>query len=70
MSLLTALMVFFVAENDTVLLYSQGGLYNPNTERSIRWDDPMIGVDWPKSKDYILSDRDRDADFIKDDWKK
>lgn len=49
---------FFAAENGTVLMYSQGGTYNPRNEWSVKWNDPLIGVDWPDSEEYILSEKD------------
>jgi dTDP-4-dehydrorhamnose 3,5-epimerase len=37
-------------------------------DRSIRWDDPDIGIDWPLTRDeqVILSDKDAAALFLKD----
>ena len=42
--------------------------YAPEHERSIRWDDPDIGVDWklPDGAQPILSDKDAAAPFLKD----
>lgn len=37
-----------VLEDDTHLLYKvSGGEYSPPDDRSILWDDPDIGVEWP-----------------------
>jgi dTDP-4-dehydrorhamnose 3,5-epimerase len=38
--------------------YKQTGYYAPETEISVAWDDPEIGVEWPL-RDPLLSDRDR-----------
>lgn len=31
----------------TELLYLMGGLYTPGYERGVRYDDPVIGIEWP-----------------------
>lgn len=37
-----------VLEDDTHLLYKvSGGEYSPEDDRSIQWNDPDIGVEWP-----------------------
>ncbi|MEM6257004.1 MAG: dTDP-4-dehydrorhamnose 3,5-epimerase family protein [Planctomycetota bacterium] len=40
------------------LLYLHTGSYAPEHEGGIRFDDPMIGIDWPM-KPTVLSERDR-----------
>lgn len=55
---------FFAAENGTVLLYSQGGTYNPPREWSVKWNDPLIGVEWPEADEYIISEKDQAAKGI------
>lgn len=55
---------FFAAENETILLYSQGGTYNPRNEWAVRWNDPAFGVEWPEAEEYILSDKDKVAEFL------
>ena len=37
---------FYVAE-DAEVLYACTDFHAPEHERSIRWDDPEIGIDWP-----------------------
>lgn len=55
---------FFAAEDNTALLYLQNGTYAPKLEREINWQDPQLGIEWPESGEYILSDKDRQAPFI------
>lgn len=50
---------------NTELLYKVDEYYSPEHDRSIRWDDPDIGIRWPVEKP-ILSDKDKNAPFLKD----
>jgi len=38
---------FCVTSETALFNYKCSDFYNPAAERSIRWDDPAIGVDWP-----------------------
>jgi len=49
---------FCVVSDEAEVLYKCSSLYNPATERTIAWNDPDIGIDWPV-KNPILSQRDR-----------
>ena len=47
------------------LLYKTTAYYAPESERSIRWDDPAIGIAWPDlGIDPVLNDRDRAAPLL------
>ncbi len=38
----------FVVTSDTALFsYKCTDYYHPESERSLRWDDPRIGIEWP-----------------------
>ncbi len=40
--------------------------YSPEHDRSIRWDDPEIGISWPIKSGYpILSQKDKNAPLLK-----
>ena len=56
----------FVVLSDTAdVIYKVTGYYAPQSERTLRWDDPMIGIKWPDiGTDPILSARDRAAPFL------
>ena len=45
--------------------YRQTGFYAPETETSIAWNDPEIGIAWP-IPEPLLSDRDRRAQSLRD----
>lgn len=56
----------FVTLTDNVeFVYKVDNDYNKESDRSIRFDDPQIGVDWGVS-DPVLSDKDKNAPFLKD----
>jgi len=56
---------FLTLTDDTEFQYKVDDYYNPTCDRSIRFDDPEIGVDW-KIKEPILSEKDKSAPLLKD----
>jgi dTDP-4-dehydrorhamnose 3,5-epimerase len=54
---------FCVLSDFAELEYLCTGVYNPDTESGIRWDDPQIGIEWPVTKP-TLSAKDRDAQTL------
>lgn len=56
---------FLTLEPDTHFLYKVSGFYSKPNDRSIRFDDPAIGIKWPaNSANLILSDKDKTAPFL------
>ena len=54
-------------EPDTEVLYKVTDYYSPQHDRSIRFDDPEIGIAWPaESGDFRLSEKDRRAPLLAD----
>ena len=52
---------------DTEVIYKVTERYAPECDRSIRFDDPAIGIDWRISAaDVTLSDKDRNAPLLAD----
>ena len=50
---------FQVLSNTAVFTYKVDNRYAPETECSIRYNDPTIGIDWPiKGEEVILSEKD------------
>jgi dTDP-4-dehydrorhamnose 3,5-epimerase len=39
---------FLALEDETHFLYKTTAYYAPDSERAIRWNDPEIGITWPK----------------------
>ena len=62
---------FLALEEGTEFLYKTTDFWHGASERSIRWDDPAIGIKWPLNVAPILSGKDaaaplmRDAEFFK-----
>ena len=38
--------------------YKTTDIYSPDSEFSVRWDDPDIGIEWPLDGEPGLSDKD------------
>ena len=55
---------FRTLENDTVFFYKCTQFYHKESERSILWNDPDLGIDWGTDKP-ILSEKDQDAPLFR-----
>jgi dTDP-4-dehydrorhamnose 3,5-epimerase len=49
---------FLTLSEHAEVLYKTTDYYAPELERSIRWDDPLIAVEWPLEGEPILSAKD------------
>lgn len=49
---------FLVLSEHADFLYKTTTYYAPEFERTIRWNDPTIGIDWPTSEEPVLSKKD------------
>ena len=56
---------FCVLSDKAEFFYKCTDFYNPDYERSIRWDDPDLAIDWP-IKEPILSEKDANCPLLKD----
>ncbi len=54
---------FCVTSESAVFAYKCTDVYHPKTERTIRWNDPQIAIDWPVEQP-IVSDRDSRAPLL------
>ena len=56
---------FVVLSDSADFLYKATNYYAPQFERSVAWNDPAIGIDWPLAAhgiaEPLLSDKDRAA---------
>lgn len=61
---------FVVLSESADFLYKTTNYYHPESERSIRYDDPELAIEWPQLEELALSDKDlagsafRDADVF------
>jgi dTDP-4-dehydrorhamnose 3,5-epimerase len=46
-------------EDDTEVLYHMSHHYVPEAARGVRWDDPVLGIEWPSADERVISERDR-----------
>lgn len=52
---------FYVTSDEAEFVYKCTDYYNPGAELSIIWNDEEIGINWPITKDLILSQKDKEA---------
>lgn len=58
---------FLVLSESADFLYKTTTYYQPQAERTIRWDDPAIGIEWPQlGVPPVLSARDAAAPLLAD----
>ena len=59
---------FLALEDQTVVMYKCTNFYDPSCERSLKWDDADLGIDWGdiSSSNHILSDKDSQAVSFKE----
>ena len=51
---------FYVMSDTAVFAYKCDDVYHPGDEGGLMWNDPQIGVEWPKmDAEPLLSDKDR-----------
>jgi dTDP-4-dehydrorhamnose 3,5-epimerase len=56
---------FLTLSERATVVYLQTAEYSPAHERSVRWDDPSIGVKWPlEGYAPVLSEKDARAPFL------
>ncbi len=57
---------FAALEDGTELIYKVTGYWAPEHERTIAWNDPEIGIDWPHFDSPIVSAKDRAGCLLRD----
>jgi dTDP-4-dehydrorhamnose 3,5-epimerase len=57
---------FYTCSEVADVVYKQTGYYAPALERSIAWDDPDVGVDWPLREAPLLAARDSRAPRLRE----
>ena len=52
---------FLVTSDAAEFLYKTTDYWAPEHERSLMWNDPALGIDWPLDGEPLLSEKDRKA---------
>ena len=56
---------FKVLSDEVLFCYKCTDYYHPETQFSVRWDDPQLAIDWPDEQIApLVSDKDRDAPLL------
>jgi len=50
---------FLVLSEQADVLYKTTDFYAPAHERTVLWNDPQIGIQWPLTAEPLLADKDR-----------
>lgn len=58
---------FITLTDDAEVIYLVSAPYAPEHERGLRWDDPAIGIDWPRVPTE-MSDKDRNWPSLDPAW--
>ncbi|MFL1406146.1 dTDP-4-dehydrorhamnose 3,5-epimerase [Marinobacter sp. M1N3S26] len=57
---------FLVTSESAEVQYKVDAYWSPDHERSLRWDDPEVGVEWPDVGEIQLSGKDTEAPTLAD----
>lgn len=52
---------FYVLSTHADFVYKCSNYYDKNSEISIAWNDPDIGIEWPNTENVMLSEKDENA---------
>lgn len=55
---------FFTLEDNTHFLYKTTDFYCKESERSLRWNDPQLGIKWPNNDSPLLHEKDAEAPWL------
>ncbi len=54
---------FLALEDNTIVVNRSSNEYDPNLEAGLRWDDPMLKIEWP-IKEPVLSEKDKQWKYL------
>lgn len=57
---------YCVLSADALFVYKCTDFYHPETQFSIRWDDPDLAIAWPLGEPPSLAEKDREAPRLRD----
>ena len=50
---------FYTVSETADFQYKTSDTYYPEYERTLIWNDPILGIEWPLNRDPIISDKDK-----------
>ena len=57
---------FLALSDQTDVIYKVTEYFRKDHDRSLRWDDPDVGIEWPFDGAPILSDKDASAPYLRE----
>ena len=57
---------FLVLSESATFMYKTTDYWSPQGERSIRWNSPELGINWPFEEQPVVAPKDADAPFFND----
>ena len=57
---------FCVVSDEADVLYSCSAYYDPTLDTGFRYDDPDVGIPWPRELELTISERDRGAPLLRE----
>ena len=57
---------FYVTSETADFCYKCTDLYNPTHERTLLWNDPTVGIEWPRLDSPLLSAKDQQGRLLAD----
>lgn len=57
---------FIALEDDTIFTYKVTNVYDKESDRGVRWNDPALGIAWPTEVPPIVSEKDTKLPLLKD----
>ena len=50
---------YLTLENNAEVFYMVSQFYMPDSERGVRWDDPVFDIEWQETSDLVISEKDK-----------
>ena len=57
---------FLTLSQTADFIYKTTSVYNPTSERCIRWCDPDININWPLAQSIFVSEKDKKGNLFRD----
>lgn len=55
---------FQTLEDNSTVYYQLGEFFMPEYYSGVRWNDPKIGIEWPRTENRIINDRDNSYELL------